>query len=74
MEEKMSDEAEKALEDFRKKLIGLYVEVTSTKHPHFSETGVVKSIDYTNAGWGLLIEPEEGDSFYVFNGKEIKII
>lgn len=57
-----------------KVLIGKRLKLVG-KHPHAGATGVVKSIDHTAAGWGLLVQldnPSHGETgCYVFHNTEI---
>ncbi|KAA8483747.1 hypothetical protein BDE36_1789 [Arcticibacter tournemirensis] len=61
------------LEEFKKRWIGRRVLITGKDHPHVNEVGEVKDVEHTSAGWAMAIEGEY-NSFYVFNGRDLKLI
>mgnify|MGYP003439718356 CR=1 FL=1 len=73
-ETKMSAKAEEALLKMQKTWVGKQVKIVGLTHPHKGGIGVATSIDYTNAGWGIKVEFEDGLSGYVFKGTDIRLI
>ena len=70
--EKMSAEAESALQKFKDAFIGKRVKIVGIDHPHRDESGTCSSVDYTNVGWGLKIDLENNESCYSFKGTDIR--
>lgn len=73
MENKLSEQ-EQALEEFKGRWIGCDVKIIGFDHPHFLSTGKVSSVDYTNVGFGMKVDLQNGESCYVFKGSDIKKI
>jgi len=68
------------VEAFKAKWIGREVKVIDPKHPHYRDEGEVTDIERTPVGWGMKIKCNDsasffyGEEFYIFNGKQIKLI
>jgi len=71
---KMSPAAEEALQKFKDAWIGKQVKIVGLYHPHRGGIGIATSVDYTNAGWGIRVDFEDGQSGYVFKGTDIRMI
>ena len=48
--------------------------IIDTEHPHYGKSGISIGVQNTNAGYGMLFKADEGEEFFVFNGKQVKWI
>ena len=71
---KMSPKAEEALQKMKDTLLDEYVKIVGIDHPHRLCYGFIKSIDYTNAGWGVKVDLDNGFSCYCFKRTDYQII
>ena len=71
--EKMSEEAENALQKFKNTWVGKRVKIIGINHPHRGESGECADVEYTNAGWGIRIILENGEGCFVFKGTDIRL-
>jgi hypothetical protein len=70
--EKMSEEAEAALQKFKGAWIGKRVKIVGINHPHRGSSGECKDVEYTNVGWGIRIKLENGEECFTFKGTDIR--
>lgn len=70
--EKMSDEAEAALQKFKDAWVGKRVKIVGISHPHRGRSGECVGVEYTAAGWGLEVRFEDGTGAFVFKGTDIR--
>lgn len=70
--EKMSDQAEAALQKFKDAWIGKRVKIVGVDHPHRGESGECVAVEYTPVGWGIRIDLENGDGCFCFKGTDIR--
>jgi hypothetical protein len=71
--DKMSADAELALQKFKDKWIGKRVKIIGINHPHRGESGQCMDVEYTNVGWGIRINIENGEGCFVFKGADIRL-
>lgn len=71
--DKMSEEAEIALQKFKDAWVGKRVKIIGATHPHRGESGECIAVEYTNVGWGVRINLENGQSCYTFKGGDIRL-
>ena len=64
----------KMSEYVRYKWMGRKVKIIDRSHPWTGETGTVKSIDKTLAGYGMRIELDNGVNCFVFKTSDISIL
>lgn len=57
-----------------KKFIGKRLVIIGKKHPHFETVGTGKAFEETQAAFGLLINLDSGESCFVFDKSEVKLL
>ena len=69
--ETLKTAAEKALQEFIDRWKDEPVLITGKNHPCRGEKGIVITVDYTNAGYGMRIKLDNGGECYVFKGSDL---
>jgi hypothetical protein len=64
---------EQVLETMNRRFVGKKVLIIGD-HPHVDRVGVVDRAEKTHAGWGYVVNFPQGDSCFVFSGKNWRLL
>jgi hypothetical protein len=75
MKDKFGTEIPLEVENLAKQFIGRKVLIVGD-HPHADKTGTVDRVECARAigKWGFVVELEDGQSCFVFSGKEWRVL
>jgi hypothetical protein len=64
---------EQILETMNRRFVGKKVLIIGD-HPHVDRIGVVDRAEKTHVGWGYVVNFPQGDSCFVFSGKNWRLL